>query len=326
MEGSLDHICLFVYTNVVAPAAEQGRADVAGTRSNVPGEGHNQMTGLASQQTSPASPLAPSDQSLAEPPFETQLEAHPDDRAGEPQDAPVPRGTGIALWRQIAERLEADIAAGRWSPGERLPVETELAAAFGVNRHTLRRALAAMAEAGLIEATAGRGTFVKEPPLRYPIGPRTRFSEIVSAGGREPFGRFLGARVEPAEAEAARELGVAEGTPLLRIESIHEADGVPISFGVAWFVAARVPDLDLIYAATGSLTRALATVGIEDYRRRETRLTARPASAREQEQLSIAPGRAVLVLERVDVEPGGKPLQWGRSSFAADRVQLVFKP
>jgi GntR family phosphonate transport system transcriptional regulator len=28
----------------------------------------------------------------------------------------------------------------------------------------------------------------------------------------------------------------------------------------------------------------------------------------------------------VDVEPNGRPLQWGRSSFAADRVQLVFKP
>lgn len=238
----------------------------------------------------------------------------------------VPRGTGVTVWRQIAERLEADIASGRWRPGERLPVEADLARAFGVNRHTLRRALAALAEAGLIEATAGRGTFVKEPPLRYPIGPRTRFSEIVAAGGREPFGRFLEARVEPADAEVARELAVAEGTPVLRIESVHEADGVPISMGCAYFVAARCPDLDLVYAATGSLTRALATLGIEDYRRRETRLTARPATAREMEQLCLAPGRAVMVLERVDVEPNGRPLQWGRSAFAADRVQLVFKP
>ncbi len=236
------------------------------------------------------------------------------------------RGTGIALWKQIAERLEQEIATGVLAPGARLPVETDLAATFGVNRHTLRRALAHLSERGLIEATAGRGTFVKEPPLRYPISGRTRFSEIVSAGGREPFGRMLGSCVEPANEEVARELKLPVGTAVLRIESTHEADGVPISFGTSWFPQARCPDLDLIYAATGSLTRALATLGIEDYRRRETRLSARPATALELEALCLAPGRAVMVLERLDVELNGTPLQWGRSSFAADRVQLVFKP
>lgn len=268
--------------------------------------------------------------SLAAPgnsPMTPDAESPPADPPEAPAaDSAVARGSGVTLWRQIAERLAGQIQTGVLKPGARLPVETELAEAFGVNRHTLRRALAHLAESGLIEATAGRGTFVKEPPLRYPIGPRTRFSEIVTAGGREPHGRFLGSTVEAACPEVARELEIAEGTPVLRIETSHEADGVPISVGSSWFPEARCRDLDLVFAATGSLTRALATLGIEDYRRRETRLTARPATTREAEVLCLAPGRSVLVLERVDVEPSGRPLQWGRSSFAADRVQLVFKP
>ncbi len=131
--------------------------------------------------------------------------------------------------------------------------------------------------------------------------------------------------MEAADADVARELAIPEGTPVLRIETIHEANGVPMSTGISWFPAARCRDLDLIYAATGSLTRALATLGIQDYRRRETRITARTANERELELLALAPGRTVLVVERVDVEPNGTPLQWGRSSFAADRVQLVMK-
>lgn len=241
-------------------------------------------------------------------------------------EADVTRGSGVALWKQIAERLEWQIGSGLYQPGSRLPVEADLSAKFGVNRHTVRRALAVLAEKGLIEATAGRGTFVKEVPLRYPIGARTRFSEIVSAGGREPSGRCLGSQVEEAQGEVARELMVADGTPVLRIDTIHEADGVPISFGRCYFPEARCRDLDLIYSATGSLTRALATLGIQDFRRRETRITGRVANEREQEMLSLAPGRSVLVVERVDVEVNGTPLQWGRSSFAADRVQLVIKP
>lgn len=239
--------------------------------------------------------------------------------------AELTRGTGVALWKQIAERIEWQIAAGDFPPGARLPVEADLATRYGVNRHTVRRALAVLTEKGLIEATAGRGTYVREPPLRYPIGARTRFSEIVHAGGREPFGRCLDAQVQAADADVARELAIPEGTPVLRIETIHEANGVPMSTGVSWFPAARCRDLDLIYAATGSLTRALATLGIQDYRRRETRITARTANERELELLALAPGRTVLVVERVDVEPNGTPLQWGRSSFAADRVQLVMK-
>lgn len=257
----------------------------------------------------------------------TQESRAPSERAGEGltgEALAVARGSGVTLWRQIAEKIQGDILSGVLASGARLPVEADLAERFGVNRHTLRRALSHLAEQGFIEATAGRGTFVKEPPLRYPIGPRTRFSEIVAAGGREPFGRFLASVVEAASGEVARELALAEGAPVLRIESIHEADGVPISVGTAWFAQARCPDLDLIYAATGSLTRALATIGIEDYRRRETRVTARPANPREIELLSLAPGRAVLSLERLDVDAAGAPLQWGRSSFAADRVQLVF--
>ena len=244
--------------------------------------------------------------------------------AGEAAD--VKRGSGVALWKQIAECLEGEIAAGQYPPGARLPVEADLAARFGVNRHTVRRALSVLTEGGLIEATAGRGTFVKEPPLRYPIGTRTRFSEIVAANGRDPFGRFLASQVEPASGEVARELQIADGTPTLRIESIHEANAVPISMTCAYFPEARCRDLDLIYAATGSLTRALATLGIHDYRRRETRVTARAANAREQETLCLPPTRSVMVLERLDVETSGVPLQWGRASFAADRVQLIIKP
>ncbi|WP_084539832.1 phosphonate metabolism transcriptional regulator PhnF [Azorhizobium doebereinerae] len=244
--------------------------------------------------------------------------------AQEPGD--LRRGSGVALWKQIAETLEGEIASGQRRAGARLPVEAELAERFGVNRHTVRRALSVLAERGLVEATAGRGTFVKEPPLRYPIGPRTRFSEIVLASGREPHGRFLGSQVETASPEVARELCVPPGTPVLRIDTMHEADGVPISCGTAWFVQARCQDLDLVYAATGSLTRALSTLGIIDFRRKETRLGARPADERERELLSLAAGRSVMVVERVDVDVAGVPLQWGRSSFAADRVQLIIKP
>ncbi|MBS7545741.1 phosphonate metabolism transcriptional regulator PhnF [Ancylobacter oerskovii] len=244
---------------------------------------------------------------------------------GEASASDVARGSGVALWKQIAERIEADIAEGRLKPGARLPTEAEFAERFGVNRHTLRRALATLTEQGLVEAMPGRGTFVKEPPLRYPITPRTRFSEIVSGEGRAPGGRVIASRIVPAATDIAAALRVPPGTDALRLDMLREADGVPLTIGTHWYVAERCRDLDLIAAATGSVTRALEALGLGDYRRLETRITARPADEEERSLLALPAGRTVMVVESINGDARRQPIQFTRARFSADRVQLVVK-
>src|SRR5215475_4107622 len=91
---------------------------------------------------------------------------------------------GVTLWRRIADELEQAIVTGAHATGDRLPGEVEIAHRFGVNRHTVRRALAELAERGLVYAERGSGTYVAPTRLSYPIRSRTRFSEIVGAAGR----------------------------------------------------------------------------------------------------------------------------------------------
>src|SRR5215218_10219319 len=60
----------------------------------------------------------------------------------------------------IAERLAADIRAGRLAPGERLPSERELARGLAVGRASVREAIAALALRGVLETRPGSGSFV----------------------------------------------------------------------------------------------------------------------------------------------------------------------
>src|SRR6201995_1075541 len=106
--------------------------------------------------------------------------------------------TGVALWRQVADGIERGIADGRFAAGTKLPGETEIAETYRVNRHTVRRALATLAERGLVRAERGSGTYVEAQRLAYPLRSRTRFSEIVGAGGHEPRGQLISAHAEPA--------------------------------------------------------------------------------------------------------------------------------
>ena len=128
--------------------------------------------------------------------------------------------SGVALWRQVADGIERGIAEGRFAAGEKLPGEMEIAETYRVNRHTVRRALAALAERGLVRAERGSGTYVETRRIAYPLRSRTRFSEIVGAGGREPRGQFIDATEEAATRELARELGLKTGAPLV-LSLIH---------------------------------------------------------------------------------------------------------
>src|ERR1700724_4106757 len=99
--------------------------------------------------------------------------------------------SGVALWRQVADGIERGIANGSFAAGEKLPGETEIAETYRVNRHTVRRALAMLAERGLVRAERGSGTYVELQRLAYPLRSRTRFFEIVGAGGRGARGEVV---------------------------------------------------------------------------------------------------------------------------------------
>ena len=228
--------------------------------------------------------------------------------------------TGVALWRQVADEIERGIAAGRFAAGERLPGETEIAETYRVNRHTVRRALAALAERGLVRAERGSGTYVEAPRLAYPLSSRTRFSEIVGAGGREPRGQLISASEEPATRELARLLDVRAGTVLARIEALRLADRSPIAVSTSWLPAERFPDAGSVFARVRSMTALLAHYGIRDYRRASTRITAAIADASDAARLDLALGRPVLVVDSTDTDADGLPLVTKRSRFAAERV------
>jgi GntR family phosphonate transport system transcriptional regulator len=233
------------------------------------------------------------------------------------------RGSGVTIWRQIAEDLEADIAQGRFAPGSRLPTEAELAGRFGVNRHTLRRAIEALAERGLVRAVQGSGTFVETAPLAYPVGPRTRFSETIIGQAREPGGVLVEARTIGATADVADALKLAPSAPVLNLVTVLTVDGVPVSWGDIHVDGARYGELGTHYRALGSLTAAWTACGVTDYRRAWTRIGAGLADGRDAAMLQRAERRPVLIVDSLNVDAEGAPLQWTRSHMAADRMRLI---
>lgn len=242
------------------------------------------------------------------------------------QRAEIPDDGGILLWRRIADELEQSIARGTFAPGSKLPGEVDIAERFGVNRHTVRRAIASLAQRGLVRAERGSGTYIEQQRIPYPIRSRTRFSEIVGSAGHAVGGRLIAHAIEEADTELARQLKVKAGTPLLRLERLRHADRVPICIGSTWLEAARFPGAPRVYAASNSITRMLAHFGVRNYSRKSSHVTAAIAEAADAAALRIALGRPLLIVNSVDVDAEGAPVLATNSRFAADRLELVIEP
>jgi GntR family phosphonate transport system transcriptional regulator len=234
--------------------------------------------------------------------------------------------SGFALWRRIADSLRREIGGPGFPPGARLPTEAALSARFGVNRHTVRRALEALTRGGLIRVEHGRGSFVAEDVLDYIVGPRTRFTEWIRRHNKEPSGKVLRLEQVPADAVVASGLGVTAGDSVALLERLGFADETPVSLARHFFPIGRLPGILEALAATSRITDALASVGVADYVRQVTRVSARPPTAVEVGLLRTARDRPVLVTENVNTGPGGAVVEFSIGCYPTPRVQIVFEP
>jgi GntR family phosphonate transport system transcriptional regulator len=227
------------------------------------------------------------------------------------------------VWKSIAATLESDIAAGHYRAGDKLPTEAKLSARFGVNRHTVRRALTDMGERGITRSRRGAGVFVEAPPTDYPIGKRVRFHRNIAASGRLPGRQVLRLETRSSDATEAKALEIDEGEPVLIYEGLSLAGDVPIGHFISVFPLSRVQGMAEALTQTTSVTEALQRSGIPDYTRRDTRLSAELASVTQALHLRLREGDPLLKSVSINIGPDGQPVEFGSTWFSGERVTLT---
>lgn len=227
------------------------------------------------------------------------------------------------IWKAIATALRGEIGEGIYRQGDKLPTEAVLAARFGVNRHTVRQALSALAEEGIVHARRGAGVFVTTTPTDYPIGRRVRFHQNLAAAGRTPAKTILLLETRPAHASEAEALQLGAAEKVHVYEGLSLVENRPIALFRSVFPAEPFPKMLDHLRKDPSVTAALATSGVDDYMRVSTRVNAKLATATQALHLRIAEQAPILRTISINAAPDGRPVEVGRTWFAGDMVTLT---
>lgn len=199
----------------------------------------------------------------------------------------------------LNDRIRQDIASrimsGTWEAGQRIPPEHELMAAYACSRMTVSKALAALAERGLIERRKGAGSFVAAPTAhRAALEIPDIAAEIELVGQRHEIDQ-LERTVREATPED-RGLLAIQGGPVLALACLHRADGRPFALEHRLINLAIVPAASEVDFARESPGRwLLGHVPWTDARHRITAIAVDPETSA---RLALSEGAPCLSIER----------------------------
>lgn len=228
-----------------------------------------------------------------------------------------------SFWERIAAELTAAISNGTYQPGQRLPTEHSLASQFGVNRHTIRRSLSNLCSQGLLRVIQGSGTYVEDFAVDLLLTKRTRLHQSLEQAGLKGGLQMMKSQAMVANADLAQKLKVPVRSRLLLMQTSGEAMNSPLGISERYFPLPRFAGIDTIVLQTGSITAAFKACGVADYTRLTSRITADMPNAELAGLLKQPATRPVLLVESVNVDMQGVPIEFAKTWFAGDRVSLT---
>ncbi|MFG2826365.1 GntR family transcriptional regulator [Streptomyces sp. NPDC048434] len=251
-------------------------------------------------------------------------------------------------YERIADELREAIRAGELRPGDKLPAESKLAERFRRSVPTIREALRSLRDEGLIEKHHGRGNFVRRQRTstlrtnlrhqwekgraRQPLAERAQTGATEHETGLEVDDLVfrVSYRETTADQGLAEAFGLPEGTTLLErsYRTRYAAESAPFSLVTSYLVHDLIAtNPDLLDTAKepwpGGSQSQLYTVGIE-LDRVEERVTARPPTPEEAEELELPPGTSVLVLRKTSIDINDRVVDVSHVILPGDRTEMLF--
>lgn len=225
---------------------------------------------------------------------------------------------------QLREIWRQEIMTGHWPVNEKLPSERELGEWYEVSRPTIREAIDALVNEGLLRREKGRGTFVAEPKileglLQSPYG----FTDAMTEQNILFTTDVRRLEVIPAPPMVARELRLSGGAPVIRLDRLRSVMDVPILLVSSYLSEQMFPGLLEEDFTQRSLYEVLRSKYAITMARARRYMEAVAVNREDAELLGIKIGDPLMLIESTTYTEDGVPFEYYRAQHRGDRTRFL---
>ncbi|MQL53680.1 UTRA domain-containing protein [Desulfofundulus thermobenzoicus] len=224
----------------------------------------------------------------------------------------------IPLHIQLKEILLKEIRSGIYT--EKIPSEKELMNRFSVSRTTVREAVSALVNEGILKKIHGKGTFITFRPVNEWLGSIKSLTTTIKNMGMKPGIKLISHGIK-SEPEIAEILGLKE---YYLIERLRFADDHPIALERTYYpveIGRKLATYDLNQII---LYDVLESIGVIFYEA-EQKITVSMPTPNDAKLLGINPSSSILFIERLTYDNRGNKVEYYNGIYRADRYTFMIK-
>lgn len=240
------------------------------------------------------------------------------------QNADIDKDAPIPYHYQLRELLRGEIQTGRWKVNDRLPSERELCETHNLSRTTVREALDALVNDGLLRREKGRGTFVAAPKiLEGLLESPTGFTDSMRRQGYRVVTKVIRVEVRPPHPSIAHELHIAVDDPVVHIDRLRIILDEPVLVVTSYVPYKICPELvneDLTHHSLYDLLQNKYGLKIARARRFLESIAANESEA---QWLGIKPGSPLMLIESTAYLEDGTPVECFKAVHRGDRTRFL---
>ena len=240
----------------------------------------------------------------------TRLIAQLKERIAAPDNTP--------LYLKFAETVKNAVRSGVLAHGNILPGERDLSQLAGVSRITVRKAMQALEEAGVVTRARGYGTQINNI-FEYSLKEARGFSQQVVLRGKTPNTLWVNKRVVKCPEEIARHLSLAPDSDVFLLKRIRYVDDDAVSIEESRVPVGLIPNPDDIGV---SLYDYFRSQNIFPQRTR-SRVSARMPDSEFQAHIKMDDKIPVLVIKQVALDQQHRPIEYSISYCRSDLYVFV---
>ena len=226
----------------------------------------------------------------------------------------------MPLYSQIKQIILNDIKNGVYRLNETIPTEKQLQEIFGVSRMTIRLAIDALVAEGYVVKERSKGTTVIYPKITESLNEVTNFSQEMRNKGIQYNIHSVEVTIVKAGEDIANALQIEEGVNVLRLHRVYYVNQEPLCSITSYLPAALNLSVDEnVYRSSlyEYLEREKGIRITSVYEDIEVGYAHAPISS----ELQVAEHTALLLRTRTSLDQSGKPVEYVRSYYRAEKYK-----